>query len=50
MYSRSKFSPQKSPIDANVVAVENLTDSLTKMMDVRNLSSDVFVSGNQRIF
>lgn len=34
-------------IDANVVAVENLTDSLTKMMDVRNLSSDVFVNGNQ---
>lgn len=34
-------------IDANVVAVENLTDSLTKMMDVRNLSSDVFVSGKQ---
>lgn len=34
-------------IDANVVAVEILTDSLTKMMDVRNLSSDVFVTGNQ---
>ena len=34
-------------LDANVVAAENLTDSLTKMMDVRNLSSDVFGNGNQ---
>ena len=34
-------------IDANMVAVENLTDSLTKMMDVRILSSAVFVNGKQ---